>query len=86
MQELKAKGHSSFSIDKAFLAQHSPSLILTQDSCQACDVSSSAVAQVCLAYSGSSLLWDIGSLALNSHMALSLLSARPHCMFVHMLY
>ena len=46
MQELKAKGQSPFTIDKAWLAEHRPGLLLTQDACAACDVDSSAVAQV----------------------------------------
>lgn len=46
MQELKAKQQSPFTLDKAWLAQQRPALLLTQDSCQACDVDSSVVAQV----------------------------------------
>ena len=46
MQELKAKQQSPFTLDKAWLAQQRPALLLTQDSCQACDVDSSIVSQV----------------------------------------
>lgn len=46
MQELKAKQQSPFTIDKPWLAQQRPGLLLTQDACRACDVDSSAVAQV----------------------------------------
>lgn len=47
MQELKAKQQSPFTLDKAWLAQQRPALLLTQDACRACDVDSSLVAQVC---------------------------------------
>ena len=46
MQELKAKGQAPFIVDTAFLALHRPSLVLTQDSCKACDVDSSLTAKV----------------------------------------
>ena len=46
MQELKAKQQSPFTIDKPWLAQQRPGLLLTQDACRACDVDSSVVAQV----------------------------------------
>ncbi|KAL3138055.1 hypothetical protein ABBQ38_005288 [Trebouxia sp. C0009 RCD-2024] len=45
MQELKAKQQSPFTLDKAWLAQQRPALLLTQDACRACDVDSSLVAQ-----------------------------------------
>lgn len=47
MQELKAKQQSPFTLDKAWLSQQRPALLLTQDACRACDVDSSLVAQVC---------------------------------------
>lgn len=47
MQELKARQQSPFTLDKAWLAQQRPALLLTQDACRACDVDSSLVAQVC---------------------------------------
>lgn len=47
MQELKAKQQSPFTVDKAWLSQQRPALLLTQDACRACDVDSSLVAQVC---------------------------------------
>lgn len=47
MQELKAKQQSPFTIDKAWLAQQRPALLLTQDACRACDVDSDLVVQVC---------------------------------------
>lgn len=46
MQELKAKQQSPFTLDKAWLSQQRPALLLTQDACRACDVDSSLVAQV----------------------------------------
>ena len=46
MQELKKQQASPFTIDKAWLAEHPPALLLTQDACQACDVDTSLVAQV----------------------------------------
>lgn len=48
MQDFKAKGQSTFTIDNNFLALHRPSLVLTQDSCRACDVHSSDTAKVVL--------------------------------------
>ncbi len=56
MQELKAKQQSPFTIDKTWLAQQRPGLLLTQDACSACDVDSSAVAQVSL-HTATSVLW-----------------------------
>ena len=53
MQEVKAKQQSPFTVDKAWLAQQRPALLLTQDSCRACDVDSSIVAQVCVLRSAS---------------------------------
>lgn len=47
MQELKAKQQSPFTLDKAWLSQQRPALLLTQDACRACDVDSSLVAQEC---------------------------------------
>ena len=46
MQELKAANQSPFSLDKDWLGQHPPTLLLTQHACRACDVGSSLVAQV----------------------------------------
>ena len=46
MQELKAAKQSPFTLDKEWLQQHPPALLLTQHACRACDVHSSQVAQV----------------------------------------
>ena len=46
MQRCKAEGRPPFQVDGEFLARHQPGLLVTQDTCQTCDPSTSAVLQV----------------------------------------
>ena len=46
MQKFKAEGRSPFEIDAAWLARQPPGLLLTQDTCQACDPSTTFVTEV----------------------------------------
>jgi iron complex transport system substrate-binding protein len=47
MQRCKAEGRSPFTVDGEFLARHQPGIVLTQDTCQSCDPTTSQVLQVC---------------------------------------
>jgi len=46
MQRCKAEGRSPFRVDGEFLARHQPGIVLTQDTCQSCDPTTSQVLQV----------------------------------------
>ena len=79
MQELKAAKQSPFTLDREWLQQHPPALLLTQHACRACDVHSSQVAQVIVSPSSCCTLTALAAHAAQAFAVHSSLLAQVPC-------